>query len=120
MKSMVLLLVLVLVGCAAMFHGTTDTVSVRSTAPGRRVLVDGLERGVTPLEVELDSDRSHTVVVEPSPQWGGATSTTVINRSFSAGYLVLDILFTGLLGIVVDAATGAWWSLGPDEVFAPR
>ena len=29
------------------------------------------------------------------------------------GILVLDIFFTGLLGVIVDAATGAWYKLEP-------
>lgn len=31
------------------------------------------------------------------------------------GILALDILFTGLLGVVVDAATGAWYKLAPES-----
>ena len=30
--------------------------------------------------------------------------------------LILDILFTGLIGVIVDAATGGWWELSPDDV----
>ena len=32
------------------------------------------------------------------------------------GILALDILYTGLLGVVVDAATGGWWDLSPNDV----
>ncbi len=30
------------------------------------------------------------------------------------GILAVDILFTGLLGVVIDAATGAWYQLSPE------
>jgi hypothetical protein len=30
------------------------------------------------------------------------------------GILVLDILFTGLIGVIVDAVTGAWYKLSPE------
>ena len=33
-----------------------------------------------------------------------------------AGPLILDILFTGLIGVIVDAATGGWWDLNPEDV----
>ena len=32
----------------------------------------------------------------------------VIPSGISAGYLMLDIFLTGLIGVVVDAVTGDW------------
>ena len=39
-----------------------------------------------------------------------------IRKSMRMGPLILDILFTGLLGVVVDAVTGGWWDLQPEDV----
>ena len=38
-----------------------------------------------------------------------------IRQEMRTGPLVLDILFTGLIGVVVDAVTGGWWNLEPDD-----
>ena len=34
------------------------------------------------------------------------------------GWVVLDFFVTGLIGIVVDAASGAWNALSQDDIFA--
>ena len=36
-------------------------------------------------------------------------------KKMRTGALVADILLTGLLGVVVDALTGGWWNLEPDD-----
>ena len=38
-----------------------------------------------------------------------------IRQEMRTGPLVLDILFTGLVDVVVDALTGGWWNLEPDD-----
>lgn len=37
-----------------------------------------------------------------------------ITKSLNAGILVLDIL-AGLVGVIVDAATGSWYNLNPSD-----
>ena len=98
------------VSCAAIFHGTTDTINVTSEPPGRTVAIDGVPRGTAPLNIEVQCDSEHVVTVDGAP--------LVLQRDFRAGMLVLDILFTGLIGIIVDAATGAYWGCEPTEVHA--
>jgi hypothetical protein len=47
---------------------------------------------------------------------GYAPAEATIRKGMRGGILALDILFTGLLGVVVDAATGGWWDLSPNDV----
>ncbi len=35
--------------------------------------------------------------------------------SQTTGIIILDVLFTGLIGVVVDAATGSWNGLSPES-----
>ncbi len=44
---------------------------------------------------------------------GYEPATFQINHTIRGGIVVLDILFTGLIGGVVDAATGGWYKLEP-------
>lgn len=101
----VLVLAPVAAGCGLIFKGTTDTVPVMSNPVGAQVFVDGMYAGVTPLQVSLDGERDHMVTFRAP---GYQDFTVPVTMRIGAGYLVLDILFTGLLGIVVDAVTGAW------------
>ena len=88
-------------GCATFIRGNTTTVTVRSDAPGAEVVVDGEPRGVTPFAMALDHTVDHDVVV----------------RLGAAGWVVLDFFATGIIGIAVDAVTGAWRALSQESIY---
>ena len=100
--------------CAAMFTGTTDTVRFESDPPGAEVVVDGEVVGTTPCTSEISKS-----VDEVEFRHAALGSRTVeLDSSFQVGFVFMDILFTpgyGLLGILVDTATQAWWN-HPDIV----
>ena len=66
-----------------------------------------LNRGVTPVALDLDNHNPHTVVFKRD---GYHDIVCEIGATVGAGWVVLDIL-GGLLPVIVDAATGAWKSL---------
>ncbi len=47
---------------------------------------------------------------------GYTSSKFEITRSMRVGIVVADVLLTGLIGVIVDAATGAWYKLSPETV----
>ena len=97
-------------GCAAIFAGGNQKdVHMDAEPRGAEVYVDGALRGQTPVVLELDRRKSHTVVFKLD---GYQDATCQLNASAGAGWIVLDILLTGLIGVIVDAATGAWNSIG--------
>jgi hypothetical protein len=61
----------------------------------------------------LDLERKHDYVLTFTKE-GYSPANFQIKKSLQGGILVLDILFTGLIGVVVDAATGAWFKLSPE------
>ena len=63
--------------------------------------------------MELERKNSYTITASRE---GYRDATAQIRKSMRMGPLILDILFTGLLGVVVDAVTGGWWDLQPDNV----
>ncbi|MBK6535926.1 MAG: hypothetical protein IPF99_42265 [Deltaproteobacteria bacterium] len=89
-------------GCATFIRGNTTTVTVRSDAPGAEVVDNGTPR-VTPFAMALDHTVDHDVVV----------------RLGAAGWVVLDFFATGIIGIAVDAVTGAWRALSPESISRP-
>ena len=100
-----LLLVLLMSGCAAIFHGKYEDVNFYSKPSGAEVYVNGQYRGNTPLlNLTLRSNKDYFIEIKKD---GFVTYAKTIYSDLNVGYLVLDIVFTGLIGVVIDAATGA-------------
>lgn len=100
--------------CATLFHGSTDTVNFTSDPQGAALFINGMNMGKTPMQMELKSNKSYNIEYRLE---GYDNRIVVLNNSVSGGYIVLDILF-GVLPVIVDAATGNWYSLDMDQVNA--
>jgi len=99
-------------GCATIFHGSTDKVNFSSDPTGAQVYVNGQLMGTTPLELKLESKHTYTIEFRKE---GYVNKTVLLTNSVGAGYIVLDVLF-GLVPVIVDAATGSWYSLDQEHV----
>ena len=106
------LLALSIVSCATVFKGSTEEVYFNSEPEGALLLVDGSQRGKTPLVLELRSNKTHAVIFKMP---GYKPESVTITKSIGGGYLALDVLF-GFFPIIVDAATGNWYMLDQDHV----
>ena len=109
-------LVVALSGCATIFAGTDQSVTLNST-PAAHVVVKAntgqvLFEGQAPATVKLP--KKNTYSVEVSLQ-GYQTQTVPITQSFNALYLA-NILCGGLVGLIIDPITGAMWNLEPNEI----
>ena len=45
-----------------------------------------------------------------------STGTANLHPNIGVGTVIADVLLTGLVGVVVDAATGSWYGLVPENV----
>ena len=75
------------------------------------VLVNGKEEGTTPLTLRLKKSKEYTIEFVKD---GFKTKSLRMTYGLGAGWLILDIL-SGLVGIIVDAATGNWNSFDYDS-----
>ena len=112
MKKYIAIAVVVLIssslsGCAAMFHGTTQQVSVRSNVPGTELFVNeayiGKDNGVTTFQKR----KNYMITARKA----GCTDTTVpASKSFDAITLLGLFIDYGIISILLidGAATGAW------------
>jgi hypothetical protein len=99
-------------GCGAVFHGTRQTIQANSAPNGAKIeIMPTGSRYTTPASINLE--RKLNYVLSFSKE-GYKPATFEIQKSLSGGILVMDVLFTGLLGVIVDAATGAWYNLSPE------
>jgi uncharacterized protein YceK len=118
-KGLLVLLVIVWVfsfsGCATIFTGDSEKVSFVSDPAGAEVYVDGTLRGKTPVTIDLDKSRMYAVEVRKE---GYESQFATIKSKVGLGWVALDV-FSGLAPLIVDAATGSWKYLSPNELSVP-
>jgi hypothetical protein len=107
------------VGCASVTRGTTENISISSTPAGATAEIAGLEiptACVTPCVVQAKRNADITVTVNKEgyePQI--IQLTKEIPGSGAAGFAG-NVLLGGLVGMGVDAATGAAMDHKPNPV----
>ena len=99
-------------GCASIVHGTRQSIKATSTPPAT-VKLDGVIQGTAPMKLRL---KRGTKLQELTFEKEGCQPNQVkVSRHFSAWY-VGNIVFGGIIGIIVDAVDGAMWTLTPKSV----
>lgn len=101
-------------GCATLIHGSDQEVQITSDPSTAQVEVNGRPIGETPTSATLERNRSYTVKIYRE---GFETHTTTLRRGWSLW--TSANLFNFLLpGLLIDASTGAFYSLQPGEISA--
>jgi hypothetical protein len=100
-----------LTACATIFKGDTQNINMSSEPSGAEIFIDGVSYGRTPISVQLKVDRSYTVTMRHD----GQQRTVILNNKIGPLWVVLDIV-SGIGPLIIDAATGAWYELEPDQV----
>ena len=108
-----IVLVLALAGCATIIHGSTQDIRVSSQPSGAVVRVNGMAT-TTPGVLKLERKGLHTLVFEKS----GYRSVEVRLNKTVDGWLFGNILFGGIIGLVIDFVSGSAYKLTPTEVNA--
>lgn len=119
MKKTVSIMVLItfvfmLSNCATIFKGEYRDVSINSEPNDTQVFVNGEFQGRTPLNLELRPDMSYTIEFRRE---GYKTEVRQIQNKIGVGWIVLDVIF-GLVPVLVDALTGAWYEFDQQYVNA--
>lgn len=106
------LAILYLSSCATLFKGTTEEVSVNSDPQRAQIFINGNLMGETPITLKMESKKTYLIEFKKE---GYKTKTYNITNHVGAGWIILDVL-AGLIPVVVDAATGAWYHLDQKNV----
>ena len=101
-------------GCASIMHGTTQKIGISSSPSGAKVTVGDKVEGETPLFAELDRGTEHIVKIDLP---GFETAEMTLTKSVS-GWVWGNIVFGGIIGLVVDASTGGLYELSPAQLNA--
>lgn len=107
---------LLLSGCATVTRGTKDTLVVESDPAGADVRLSTGQTGKTPTSFKLS--RKDTVLVTISREGYETVNVTVNSQVVGSGAAGMagNVLVGGLIGVGVDAWSGATKSLKPNPV----
>ena len=107
-------LLTLLSGCATIVSSTKQHVGVSSTPTGADVTVDDQLIGKTPVVANLKRKNIHTIKIEMA----GYKPYEIILTKKTNPWILGNIIFGGLIGLAVDAITGAIYKLTPEQVNA--
>lgn len=115
-KALALMLILshslVMSGCASIVSGRHQDVQIVSNPPGADVTIDSVKRGSTPMVVSLKRSERHVVKLSKD---GYAEETIGTKKGFN-WWMTANILIGGIVGIIIDFATGATYKVKPEEI----
>ncbi len=103
-----------LTNCATIINGSRQSVSISSTPSNATVVIDGMEMGNTPYAADLARKEEHVVQINLPGYLPYEVRLTKKVDAIIAGNIILG----GLIGLIVDAATGSMYKLTPDQVAA--
>lgn len=99
--------------CGAIFNGTSQTITATSAPDQARITTEpNTGNYTTPASISFERKNSYTLTFARD---GYKPATFQIQKKLQGGIVVLDVLFTGLIGVIIDAATGAWYKLSPES-----
>lgn len=99
-------------GCASIVSGSTQDVSIRSNPAGAAVLINGMSSGTTPLTTDLKRKKRHQITIQKD---GYLEEKRTTKRGFNWWYAG-NIIFGGIIGLIVDPCTGAMYKVEPEEI----
>ena len=105
---------IILSSCALIFKGTKEEVRFGSDPQRAEVYINGVKMGETPFALKLVTKDTYAIEFRLE---GYKSKSFQINNKVGAGWIILDILF-GLVPVVIDAATGAWYSFDQKNIDA--
>ena len=112
--SSTLAIALLSTSCATIVSGSKQNVKFSSNPSTATIFIDEVEVGKTPFEIKLARKSEHSVMIKLD---GYQTYETKLTKKFNAWYIG-NILFGGLIGIIIDPITGAMYNLSPDQINA--
>ena len=102
------------ISCGTIFGGSRQNVQIDSSPSTVSVTVGqtGMTQ-TTPTTFSLLRKNNYVLTFRKE---GYVSKKFEIQRKIRGGILALDIIFTGIVGVVVDATTGSWYKLSPENV----
>ena len=107
---------LALSGCATVTRGTQDTISVNSSPANADVVLSSGQRSKTPATFKLPRSRAVTVNVSKAGYEPQSVQVVPQIEGGGAAGMAGNVLVGGIIGVGVDAVSGAMYDLTPDQI----
>lgn len=98
--------------CSSIFNGSMQKVSINSSESGADITIDGSTVGKTPTSVSLKRGKSHVIEIKKP----GFDTYRITTENSITGWFWGNLLCGGLVGIVIDLATGSAYDVEPDVI----
>lgn len=111
-------------GCASIIHGGYQSVDITSQPAGAQVIIDGKNVGLTPKTIELRRKGRAKDEMKPKKEYivkiqldGYMAYEMKVKRELDAWFFG-NLIFGGVIGMIIDASDGAMYKLTPNQVVA--
>ena len=104
----------ILTNCASIIHGSRQNIAFSSNPAGADVYINGQNQGKTPVIVNLKRNNNYSVEINLI---GYLPYKIHVTKSVDA-WIAGNIIFGGLIGLAVDAASGSMYKLTPGQLNA--
>lgn len=101
---LLLIPLLLIQSCASIVTGSTDTIRIDSVPQGASFTTNAGHQGKTPAEITVPD----TLVLMVTCTQPGYQPTTATLPPHMSGWFLGNILLGGLIGIILDLASGNW------------
>jgi len=109
---LIFMILLLLNSCATIVNGTTQDVNITSNPAEAVVLINGLAIGETPMMMEVSRKEGGLIRIEKD----GYESVEILLQRDLSGWYFGNIIFGGLIGLILDPINGAAFKLSPDVI----
>jgi hypothetical protein len=99
--------------CASIVNGTKQDVRINSDPTGAQVSINGVKY-TTPAVIKLKRGSKHSLTFTKE---GYEPVTLKIDKKFNS-WVFGNLIFGGVIGLIVDFSNGAAYKLSPDQVNA--
>jgi hypothetical protein len=100
--------------CATIIHGSNQNIAFSSNPSGAEVYINEHNKGITPVTVRLRRNEDCNIKIQLENYLPYEISLV---RKVD-GWIAGNIIFGGLIGLAIDAATGSMYKLSSDQVTA--
>lgn len=100
--------------CASIIHGSKQDIAFSSNPSGAEITINGENRGRTPASISLNRNQDYLVKI----QLAGYLPYEINVSKKVDGWVFGNIIFGGIIGLIVDASTGAMYKLSPEQINA--
>ena len=103
-----------LTNCASIIHGSRQDIAFSSNPSSAEITINGESRGKTPATISLKRNEDYAVKI----QLLGYLPYEVNVSKKVDGWIFGNIIFGGIIGLIVDASTGGMYKLSPEQINA--